>query len=48
MIAFIREYAKNKGFDRIELNMWEFNRNALAFYEASGFTTYRRYMEVYT
>ena len=46
MIAFIRDYAENEGFDRIELNMWEFNAGALAFYEAVGFTTYRRYMEM--
>ena len=47
MVAFIREYAKEKGFRRIELNMWEFNRDALAFYEAAGFTTYRRYLEMF-
>ena len=46
MIAFIRDYAKSGGFDRIELNMWEFNQDALAFYESAGFTTYRRYMEM--
>ena len=46
MIAFIRSYAKTQGFDRIELNMWEFNGDALAFYEAAGFKTYRRYMEM--
>lgn len=46
MIAFIREYAKNEGYDRLELNMWEFNQGALAFYEAAGFATYRRYMEM--
>ncbi|MBQ6235766.1 MAG: GNAT family N-acetyltransferase [Clostridia bacterium] len=46
MIAFIRAYAKAQGFDRIELNMWEFNDGALSFYEAVGFTTYRRYMEM--
>ena len=45
LIGFIREYAKEQGFRRLELNMWEFNRGALAFYEAAGFTTYRRYME---
>ena len=42
----IRRFAKEKGFDRIELNMWEFNDNALKFYESIGFTTYRRYMEM--
>ena len=46
MIRFIRSYAKEKGFSRIELNMWEFNRDALAFYEAAGFAVYRRYMEM--
>ena len=46
MIRFIRDYAKEQGFRRLELNMWEFNRGALAFYEAAGFTTYRRYMEI--
>ena len=46
MIRFIREWAKEQGFRRLELNMWEFNRGALAFYEAAGFTTYRRYMEI--
>ena len=46
MMAFIRDLAREMGFSRIELNMWEFNRDALAFYEAAGFTTYRRYMEM--
>ena len=46
MMEFIKEYAREKGFDRIELNRWEFNRSALAFYEAVGFATYRRYMEM--
>ena len=46
MIDFIRAFAREKGFGRIELNMWEFNRDALAFYEAVGFATYRRYMEM--
>ena len=46
LIAFIRDYAKREGFNRIELNMWEFNAGALAFYEAAGFSTYRRYMEM--
>ena len=46
LIEFARSYAKKRGFDRIELNMWEFNGDALGFYEAMGFTTYRRYMEM--
>ena len=46
LIRYIRAYAKETGFHRIELNMWEFNQDALAFYESSGFETYRRYMEM--
>ena len=46
MISFIRNYTKEKGIKRLELNMWEFNQDALAFYEAIGFKTYRRYMEM--
>jgi ribosomal protein S18 acetylase RimI-like enzyme len=46
MIRFIRAYAKGEGFERIELNMWEFNQSALEFYEAVGFHTFRRYMEM--
>ena len=47
MMRFIRDYAKEKGFHRLELNMWEFNDGALAFYEAFGFKTFRRYMEIH-
>ena len=46
LIAFIRDYAREQGFRRLELNMWEFNRGALAFYETAGFKTFRRYMEI--
>jgi GNAT superfamily N-acetyltransferase len=46
MIRFIRDWAKEQGFSRLELNMWTFNYGALAFYEAVGFTTYRKYMEM--
>ena len=46
MIRFIRAYAQKEGFSRLELNMWEFNQEALKCYENAGFTTYRRYMEI--
>lgn len=46
MIEAVRGIAKDMGLSRIELNMWEFNRDALAFYEAVGFRTYRRYLEM--
>lgn len=44
-MEFAKEDAKKRGFNRIELNMWEFNESALAFYESIGLKTYRRYME---
>ena len=46
MMDFIRAYAKAQGHRKIELNVWEFNRDAIAFYEAAGFTVYRRYLEM--
>ena len=46
LISFIKNHARERGFSRIELNMWEFNQDALRFYEAVGFETYRRYMEM--
>ncbi|MDE7390769.1 MAG: GNAT family N-acetyltransferase [Lachnospiraceae bacterium] len=45
MFDFIKKRSKELGFDRIELDMWEFNESALKFYESVGFKTYRRYME---
>ena len=47
LMGFIRDYAREQNLSRVELNMWEFNRDALAFYEAEGFATYRRYMELF-
>ncbi len=46
LMTFISDYAREQGFSKVELNMWEFNRDALQFYEAIGFSTYRRYMEL--
>ena len=46
MVEFIKNFATEQGYHRLELNMWEFNQSALAFYEAAGFETFRRYMEM--
>ena len=46
LMTFIRREAAAKGFRHLELDMWEFNQNALAFYEAMGFQTIRRYMSM--
>lgn len=46
LFNFIKKRAEELCLDKIELDMWEFNRSALAFYESVGFSTYRRYMEL--
>ena len=45
LMDFIRADAMDKGFSRIELDMWTFNEAAGKFYEAVGFRTFRRLME---
>ncbi len=45
LMDFVKADAKKKGFSRIELDVWSFN-DALAFYEAEGFTVFRRYLEL--
>lgn len=47
IMDFVKESAKKRGFYRMELDVWEFNDGALAFYESVGFRTFRRYMESY-
>ena len=37
-------WALNKGATQVELNVWEFNRGALAFYEGLGYSTATRKM----
>ena len=46
LMDFMKADARQRGFDRIELDVWAFNDDALAFYEKAGFTTYRRFMEL--
>lgn len=45
LFEFIKKDAKEKGFTRIELDMWEFNESAREFYETVGFKVFRRFME---
>jgi ribosomal protein S18 acetylase RimI-like enzyme len=47
IINFVKEDAKKHGVIRIELDVWEFNDGAMAFYESVGFNTVRRFMESY-
>ena len=46
LVNYMKEDALKRGFSRIDLDVWGFNDAALAFYEAVGFETYRRYMEL--
>ena len=46
LVEFMKQHAKEKGFNQIELDVWEFNPEAIAFYEAVGFECIRRYMEM--
>ena len=46
LMDYMKRDARARGFDRVELDVWAFNEGALAFYEAAGFRTYRRYMEM--
>lgn len=45
MFEFIKKDAKERGFTRIELDVWGFNESAREFYESVGFKTFRRFME---
>lgn len=46
LMNFIKADARSRGYDRIDLSVWEFNGGALSFYESAGFQTCRRYMEM--
>lgn len=40
-----KSFGRECGCYDMELNVWEFNKNAIAFYESIGMTTRKRYME---
>lgn len=46
LVDAMKQDALRRGFARIELDVWAFNRGALAFYEAAGFRCFRRFMEM--
>ena len=41
----VKEEAKKRGMTRIELDVWAFN-DAIRFYEAEGFKTFRTFLEM--
>lgn len=45
MFEFIKKESIEKGFDKLELDVFTFNEGAVKFYESLGFSAYRIYME---
>ena len=46
LMEALKQLAREKGYLRIELDVWSFNEGAKRFYEASGMTAYRTFMEM--
>ena len=46
LFAYIKEFAKDINADSIQLNVWEFNKPAIDFYESIGMKTRNRRMEI--
>jgi len=46
LLDHVQTYAKKDNYDAIELNVWEFNENALNFYINHGFSTKYRLLEL--
>lgn len=46
LMEFIKSYAKENGFTRIDLDVWEFNDRAREFYIKHGFGVQKRRMDL--
>jgi ribosomal protein S18 acetylase RimI-like enzyme len=44
LMARAQRWTAEHGMTEVELNVWEFNRDAIAFYQALGYSTVRRTM----
>jgi diamine N-acetyltransferase len=44
LMARVTDWAAARGIDELQLNVWEFNRDAIGFYEALGYVAERRTM----
>ena len=44
LMEYTHDWAIKKGVSEVELNVWEFNQGAIAFYEKLGYTTASRRM----
>ncbi len=46
LVDYLRALARAEDLGHVELDVWAFNREALSFYEALGFTEVRRFLEL--
>lgn len=46
LMEFIYQAARENGYPRVELDVWAFNNDAQAFYQAMGMKTYRHFLEM--
>lgn len=46
LFEYVKDYAKSQGALSLQLIVWEFNKNAIKFYEAMGMSTRNRRMEL--
>ena len=46
LCEYVKQYASDEGYQRITLNVWEFNKSARAFYDALGFEPLKTVMEM--
>ena len=46
LCEYVKKYASENGYQRITLNVWEFNKSARAFYDALGFEPLKTVMEM--
>jgi len=46
LFEYVKDYAKSQGALSLQLTVWEFNNNAIKFYEAMGMSTRNRRMEL--
>ena len=46
LMEFVKDFAKNIGCARVDLDVWEFNEGARRFYEKHGFKVQKRRMDI--
>lgn len=47
LMEYVTDWARANGFDRMDLDVWEFNEGARRFYERYGFSTQKRRLDMW-